>query len=77
MEIIVTTQAYNPLLKANVYPLLALDMWEHSYWNDYDHNVQEYLDNFWKTVNWKQVYENFANVQLIRKKEEEESQSSI
>lgn len=36
-------------------PLLVLDMWEHSYYLQYKTNKPEYIDAFWKIVNWNVV----------------------
>ena len=36
-------------------PLLVLDMWEHAYYLQY-HNVKaDWVDAFWKIVNWPDV----------------------
>jgi Fe-Mn family superoxide dismutase len=32
--------------------VLLLDMWEHSFALDYEWKKEEYIDNFWKIVNW-------------------------
>ena len=33
-------------------PLLTCDVWEHAYYIDYRNARTEYLDAFWKIINW-------------------------
>lgn len=41
-------------------PLLALDMWEHSYIADYQPSgKKQYIEDFFKNLNWQKVEENF------------------
>jgi Fe-Mn family superoxide dismutase len=41
-------------------PLLALDMYEHSYHMDYGSNAGGYVDAFMKAVSWRNASETFA-----------------
>ena len=44
-------------------PILALDMWEHSYVADYlPSGKKKYVDDFFTNLNWQSCEENFANV---------------
>lgn len=48
----------------SVVPLLALDMWEHSYVADYQPSgKKQYVEDFFTNLNWNNVEENFAKAQ--------------
>lgn len=36
-------------------PILVLDVWEHAYFPDYNHDREEYINNWWQLVNWNEV----------------------
>ncbi len=43
-------------------PILALDMWEHSYYLDYTPaEKKNYIEAFFNNLNWQTVEENFLN----------------
>ncbi|MGD2063852.1 MAG: superoxide dismutase [Nitrospirota bacterium] len=52
---VVTTKDGNNPLTSGQEPLLTCDMWEHAYYLDYRNRKREYLDAFWKVVNWRFV----------------------
>tara|TARA_B100001029_G_C15043221_1_gene445193 strand:+ start:250 stop:843 length:594 start_codon:yes stop_codon:yes gene_type:complete len=53
-----TPNAENPLIKS-MKPILGCDVWEHSYYVDYQSRRPEYLENFFeKLINWEFVASN-------------------
>ena len=53
-----TPNAENTLTQ-NMKPILACDLWEHSYYVDYKNRRPEYLENFYeKLINWEFVESN-------------------
>lgn len=45
-----------------VTPVLALDMWEHSYVADYQPSgKKQYVEDFFENLNWSKIEENFLN----------------
>ena len=60
LKVISTPNQDNPLMNVirnGGYPLLGLDLWEHSYYLKYRNKRDEYIRNFWKCVNWGFVNE--------------------
>ena len=45
----------------HITPLLALDVWEHAYWNDFD-SVADYVRAWFSCVHWPAVEQQLAAV---------------
>ena len=60
VAIVNTSNAGTPLTDDSVTPLLTVDVWEHAYYIDYRNSRPNYLEAFWKLVNWQFVNSNFA-----------------
>lgn len=62
LQITSTQNQDNPLMKNAAVkgtPILALDLWEHAYYLDYQYKRKNYVDAFFKIINWKKVGKNY------------------
>ncbi|MEZ5171660.1 MAG: superoxide dismutase [Acidimicrobiia bacterium] len=46
-------------------PLLVLDMWEHAYYLQYENVKADWVESFWKIVNWPDVAERFERTRSL------------
>jgi len=54
LEIVQTGNAENPITKG-LKPILTCDVWEHAYYVDYRNRRPDYIENFFKIINWDKV----------------------
>ena len=62
LQITSTANHDNPLMSNAVIkgkPLLAIDLWEHAYYLNYQYKKRNYIEAFFKKINWKKVGERY------------------
>ncbi|UAY51629.1 superoxide dismutase [Ferruginibacter albus] len=64
--VITSTPNQNNTLMDNAevkgFPLLGLDVWEHAYYLHYQNKRADYIDSFWKILNWDYVQQRFDSI---------------
>jgi len=56
LVVLSTANQDNPLTQGLV-PILGLDVWEHAYYLKYQNRRPEYIESFFKVINWPKVAE--------------------
>lgn len=62
LQVTSTPNQDNPLMPRALIagtPILALDLWEHAYYLEYQYKRKNYVDNFFNVINWKKVGEKY------------------
>jgi len=61
LDICSTPNQDNPLMTGQGVPILGIDVWEHAYYKKFGPGRSDYVDSWWKVVDWGKVsglYEN-------------------
>lgn len=53
------TKNHETPIPYNLYPLITLDMWEHSYFLKFRENKEKYVHNFLSVLNWPHINNNY------------------
>jgi Fe-Mn family superoxide dismutase len=58
LSIVSTANQDNPF-SDGLFPILAIDVWEHAYYLKYQNRRAEYVTNWWNVVNWGTVADRY------------------
>ncbi|MHB1421886.1 MAG: superoxide dismutase [Gemmataceae bacterium] len=62
LQIVSTANQDSPYMNSQT-PILGVDVWEHAYYLRYQNRRADYLEAWWKVVNWNEVAKRFAAAQ--------------
>ncbi|MYL64670.1 superoxide dismutase [Bacillus hwajinpoensis] len=62
---ILQAEKHQNLSQWDIVPLLAIDVWEHAYYLQYENKRKQYIENWWSIVNWSEVNKRFAKARQL------------
>ncbi len=62
LQIVSTANQDSPYMNGQT-PILGVDVWEHAYYLRYQNRRADYLEAWWKVVNWNEAAKRFAAAQ--------------
>ena len=57
---IFSTKNQDSVISLGLIPLLAIDVWEHAYYLKFQNKRDEFIDTFFRVINWEKVEELFV-----------------
>lgn len=58
---VMSTSNQDSPITSGVKPIIAIDLWEHSYYLKYKNERNKYIENWWNVVNWEQANKNYLS----------------
>ncbi len=58
---IMSTSNQDSPITSGIKPIIAIDLWEHSYYLKYKNERNKYIENWWNVVNWEQANKNYLS----------------
>jgi len=78
IDIINTSNAYNPLTMEGISPLAVMDVWEHAYYLDHKNMRSQFIMHFIEhLLNWDFVNANLAKIDMSGGKGKKEEMVEI
>jgi Fe-Mn family superoxide dismutase len=62
LQVYSTANQDSPYMQGHI-PILALDVWEHAYYLNYQNRRPDYIKAFWSLVNWDVVLERYLSAE--------------